>query len=212
MNRIVPGILEKDWEAVEKKLESLKGIAKKVQIDFIDQTFENRTFLDPQSFKKYSDEFFLQAHLMVEDPISHLENLSDSGFKSFVGQIEEMKSQAEFIALGQTLGEVGLAIDLETELSEIKINIVDLDILLLMAVKAGRSGQEFDDRIIEKIRNAKNLIGSSGAKIEIDGGISDSTIRKGVEAGADFFVASSYLFQSEDIREQIEKLNLLIRD
>lgn len=212
MNRIIPGILEKDWEAIEKKLQDLKGVAKKVQIDFIDQAFENKTFLDPLPFKKYSDHFFLQAHLMVDDPTSYLEKLASSGFKGFIGQIEKMKSQDEFVALGQSLGEVGLALDLETDLSEVEINLADLDILLLMSVKAGRSGQEFDDQVLEKIRKAKDLIDPLETKIEIDGGINDLTAKKAAEAGADLFVASSFLFQSEDIREQIEKLTLLVRD
>src|SRR3989344_9689598 len=139
---IIPAILEKDWKEIEKKLEICREFANSVHIDFIDGKFaDNMSFLDPQPFKKYSEYFTLEAHLMVEDPVKYLDNLSNAGFKKFTAHVEKMSNQVEFVAKGEQLGSVGLALDLNTPVSEIKVPLDDLDQILLMSVSAGASGQ-----------------------------------------------------------------------
>ena len=70
---IVPGILEKTWEDVEAKIKLLSPFAKSLHIDVIDGKFVNNlTFLDPAPFAKYKDQFLLEVHLMVEEPVNYL--------------------------------------------------------------------------------------------------------------------------------------------
>jgi ribulose-phosphate 3-epimerase len=200
---IIPALLETDPGEIEKKLSLLAPLAKKIHIDFIDQSFSSNTTLpDPSLFKKYEESSVLQAHLMVDEPIKYLERLYESGFKSFVGQIEHMSDQVEFVAKGQELGEVGLGLDLATDLSELKISKEDLDLVLLMCVKAGQSGQQFEDSSIAKI---KSLRSESLVNIQVDGGINDQTIKLASEAGANMFTVNSFLF-SGNAKDNLEKL------
>ena len=70
MYEIVPGILEKTWEDVEAKIKLLSPFAKTLHIDIADGiATNNTTFLDPEAFAKYKDQFFLEVHMMVEEPI-----------------------------------------------------------------------------------------------------------------------------------------------
>ncbi len=190
---IIPAILETSWEEIEKKLLICKEFAKEIHIDFIDGKFSpNLSFLETEPFKKYSEQFLLEAHLMVEEPISYLDKLSGSGFKRFIGHIEKMSDQVEFVSKAQELGWVGLALDLSTDLSEIKVSLEDLDRILLMSVKAGESGQVFDQSALEKIKElrAKSLI-----DIEVDGGIDLNTLKLASQAGANSFCVNSFLFK-----------------
>lgn len=190
---IVPAILEKDWEKIEKKLEICREFANTVHIDFIDGDFApNKSFLDFAPFKKYSDYFRLEAHLMVNEPVNYLDKLSEAGFRIFVGHVEKMNDQVEFVARGEELGTVGLAFDLETPLTKINVDLEDLDQILLMSVKAGESGQEFDSTVIQKIKDLRTKF---YGKIEIDGGINDKTLELAKNAGADTFCATSFLFR-----------------
>lgn len=200
---IIPTILEKSWEEIEKKFEIYKGFTKSVHIDFLDGKFEeNTTFLDPEPFSKYSNYFDLEAHLMVEEPIKYIENLSKAGFKTFLGHIEKMSDQVEFVSRGQELGGVGLALDIETPITDIKVSYEDLDRILLMGIHAGASGRPFDEKVFEKIGVLKN---SNFTNIEIDGGVSEVTLPKLKGKGANMFCVNSFLFK-DDPRKQFELL------
>src|SRR4029078_11680397 len=112
---IIPAILEKDFEEIKKKLEICREFANTVHVDFIDGDFApNKSCLDFASFKQYSDYFKLEAHLMVNEPVNYLDKLSEAGFRIFMGHVEKMGDQIEFVTRGQELGAVGLAFDLDT--------------------------------------------------------------------------------------------------
>ncbi len=207
MREVIPGILEKNFSDVEKKIDSVKSFATVIHIDFIDNKFaSNLTVLDPAFFRKYSGEFFLEAHLMVDEPINYLDGLSRAGFKRFLGHIEKMSSISDFVAKAQTLGETGLALDLETELKELDIRFEDLDVVLLMGVKAGLSGQQFSQKTLEKIKAVRQ---KTAIPIEVDGGINDKTIIDCKKAGADRFISTSFIFNGEP-RSQYDKLLSLV--
>ncbi len=206
MFEILPGILEKDWNEIEKKLEIVRPFAKSIHVDLIDGKFApNTTFLDPAPFKKYANDFFFELHMMVENPIEYLRPWADAGFSRFMGHIEKMPDQSEFISQGQMLGEVGLAIDLKTSIDDIKVPFEDLDSILLMSVNAGFSGQKFDARVVEKIRG---IADKTFIPVEVDGGINDSNIFDIKEAGAVSCVATSFIFGGNP-QEQYEKLKTL---
>lgn len=206
---IIPAILEKNWDEIEKKLEICKFLSRDVHIDFIDGKFtDNISFVDPEPFIKYSSIFDFEAHLMVEEPVQYLDRLAKNGFKKFIGHIEKMSDQVEFVVKGQERGFVGLGIDLETDIKELKVNLEDLDQILLMAVKAGRSGQEFDSKIFEKI---KSLRSRYLGVVEIDGGINDKTLVECRNAGANQFCVTSFLFK-ENPKYQFELLKNLLKD
>ena len=191
MYEVIPGILEKTWEEVEKKIQLLSPFAKSLHIDIIDGKFApNLTFLDPKPFTKYKDQFFLEAHLMVDEPINYLKPFADAGFKRFLGHVEKMSSQEEFVAQGQLLGEVGLAVDGPTPLDAIRVPYNDLDCIVFMTITAGFSGQSF---MSEKLEKVKILKSKTSIPIEVDGGVKDTTIALAKNAGATRFVATSFI-------------------
>jgi ribulose-phosphate 3-epimerase len=204
MFEIIPGILEKDWSAIEQKLEQVKPFAKSVHVDFIDGKFApNTTFLDPKPFAKYAKDFVLELHMMVEDPLQYIKPWADAGFQRFVAHIEKMPDQAAFVADAQLWGEVGLALDKDTSRDELKVSLEDLDSLLFMTVKAGFSGQQFEESALAKI---KQLGEEVLIPIETDGGINEETIEIAYAAGARRFVATSFLFAMDTPEKQYELL------
>ncbi len=208
---IIPGILEKDWSEIEKKIELVRPFANTIHIDIIDGKFApNTTFLDPAPFKKYTSPsagsgLFFELHMMVEDPISYLDKWAEAGFGRFLGHIEKMTDQVEFVAKAQLLGEVGLAIDMKTQIEEIKVPFEDLDSMLLMSVNAGFSGQKFNPAVIEKI---KEVTDKTFIPIEVDGGINDSNIFDIKQAGVLSCVSTGFIFGGNP-QDQYKKLQSL---
>ena len=208
-HQIIPGILEKDWSEIEKKIEIIKIFSKKIHIDIIDGKFaQNLTFLDPTPFSKFNDIYF-EAHLMVEEPINYLDSFAKAGFKKFIGHVEKMASQEEFVAKGELFGEVSLGLDLPSSLDLITASFEDLDSILLMDVKAGFSSQTFNQSLLEKI---KTLRAKTFIPIEVDGGINDQTIVSAKDAGANIFVATSFISSAENPSDQYKKLQKLLQN
>lgn len=211
MFEIIPGILEKDWETIERKIELVRPFAKSIHVDLLDGKFApNTTFLDPKPFTKYANDFILELHIMANDPLQYLKPWADAGFKRFIGHIERMPDQAEFVAEGQLLGEVGLVIDGETQLDQLKVPYEDLDCLLIMTIKAGFSGQAFTPQYLEKVKTIR--LKSSTIPIEVDGGINEATIVKARDAGATRFAATSAIYKGTNSPLiQFQTLNSLIK-
>ena len=205
---IIPGILEKDWNTIEEKIAIVRQFSNSVHIDFIDGKFSpNITFLDLKPFSKYTKDLFMEAHLMVDNPLQYLEPLANAGFRRFLGHVEKMSNLEEFVARGELLGEVGLAIDGKTSLETINISYEDLDVILLMGIDAGFSGRQFQPQILDKIKTIRE---KTFIPIEVDGGVNDKTIPEIKKAGADRFVVTSFIFEEGDPIKNYETLVSLI--
>lgn len=204
--QIVPGILESDWDSIEQKLSQIKIFTNAAHIDIIDGKFvNNRTFLDPEPFKKYSDELFLELHMMVIDPIELVEPWARAGFRRFLGHVEHMTSQKEFVEEAKKYGEAGLALDGPTHINAIKIPFEQLDaILIYTSNRVGFSGPPFMDDRLDKVRHLRRL---TSIPIEVDGGITEKTILRARDAGAARFVSTNFLWNSENPTEQFKNLS-----
>lgn len=206
--QIIPGILENNWQQIEEKIEKIKTFSNTIHIDLIDGKFSpNTTFLDPNPFTKYSAELFLEVHLMTENPLLYLDSFSKAGFKRFIGHVEKMPDISEFVAKGQLLGEVGIAIDLNTNIESISVPFDDLDFILVMGVKAGASGQTFNAEVFKKI---KTLREKTNIPIEVDGGVNSENIVDLKNAGVNRFVTTSFLFNSQSPKNAYQSLLALI--
>ena len=206
---IIPGILEKDFASIEKKLEIIKPFATSVHIDLLDGIFApNKTFMDPAPFAKYTKDFIFEVHMMVDNPVDYLQSFADAGFRRFIGQIEKMKDIPEFVAKGQMLGEVGLALDSTTSFSAMP-SLEDVDFAFVMTVKAGFSNQSFLPEMLEKVKQLREK--DPLLPIEVDGGISETNIVLAKQAGATRFVSTGYIFnQGENPSAQYQNLCSLI--
>jgi len=207
VHEVIPAILEKEWAAIEQKLELVKGTAKTIHVDIIDGKFANNTtFLDPKPFETYKNDFKLEAHFMVEDPLSYIKSFSDAGFTRFIGHVEKMPDQISFVADAQLVGEVGLALDGKTGIDAITVPYDDLDLILLMMIDAGFSGQQFNEMHLQKIINLRQ---KTDIPIEVDGGITDQTLLKAKEAGALYFACNSFIFKNPDPKNTLASLQTL---
>jgi len=202
---IIPGILEQEWDQIETKLEQIKAFTNVAHIDIIDGKFvNNKTFLDPKPFKKYSGLLFLELHMMVIDPVELVEQWAAAGFRRFLGHVEHMSSQKEFVEEAKKYGEAGLSLDGPTHIAQIKIPFEQLDsILVYTSNRVGFSGPPLMDDRLDKVRHLRKL---TNIQIEVDGGINDRTLLRAKEAGVTRFVSTSFIWQSQNPSEQYKKL------
>jgi len=163
------------------------------------------------------------VHLMVEKPEEWVSRCAMGGVDRVFGQVEKMEDVAAFVGDVQAEGmAVGLAYDIDTPLDGLKEVINNLDAVLLLAVKAGKQGQEFDEKVLEKIKKVRKL--SKKVTLVIDGGLNEEKIKKCLAAAwaeemeeetwernivlMDFVVGSE-LWKAEDVRKRLEELQRL---
>jgi ribulose-phosphate 3-epimerase len=215
-----PGTENKTFSEIEKKLRAVQPFVRTIHIDVCDGKFApNTTFSDPEPFKLFTSKLpgdeagwetgekglFFEIHLMVEDPIKEIKKWADAGFRRFIGQVEKMPSQEEFVAEAQLYGEVGLAVDGPTPLDAVKVSYEDLDVVLFYtADKAGFSGAKFQEDRLEKVKALRKF--EEYLPIEVDGGINDETIAIAAEAGVTRFVSTGFLFSLETPEKQFKLL------
>lgn len=207
MTQIIPSILTNDPLEFKNMLSACEGIVDRVHIDIIDGIFADNKTIEPSILERTETNLNLDFHLMVQSPQDWVEKCIRAGADRIIAQIETMKSQLEYFGKVQIAGaKVGLALDLETSLSRIDESILpDLDVVLVMSVKAGFGGQDFDSRSLDTIKQVVDFKRKHKAHFAIcvDGGETSDTIDDVVRAGAEEVAIGRRLFEG-DMRSNLQ--------
>ena len=207
MNKIVPTILAKDISRFEEDLGKVEVFAGRVQMDIIDGKFAPVETVMPEVLLTIETVAEIEAHLMVAEPEEWVERCVAAGVTAVYGQVEKMTDKMNFIAKAEEAGmKTGLAFDLDTSLTGLDEWVSLVDSILLLSVKAGAQGQEFNDAVLEKIKKVREL--SPSVMIMIDGGLNEETIKKCLEAGGEKmeFAVGSELLSADDPETVYRKL------
>lgn len=206
---VIPAILTSDPRELEEKIRSLEGVANRVQIDIIDGVFAENKTVALEALDGIETSALLDIHLMTKDPVTWVEKAVRALADRIIGQIEMMVSQEEFVGkVTETGTHVGLAIDIDTPVSSLDPVILNnLDVVLVMSVKAGFGGQKFSPAVLEKIKELDEIRARDNTQFRIcvDGGIDAGNIKEVIKAGADEVAVGKSLFEGS-MQENIEKL------
>ena len=149
------------------------------------------------SIRKNSKLVF-DVHLMIEDPIRHLEDFKTAGADIITVHAEACKHLHGTVAKIKELGlKAGVSLNPATPISELEYILNDIDMILLMTVNPGYGGQAFIPSTLQKIRDLKDMLVRAGVDIdiEVDGGINHDNILEVLEAGANVIVAGTSVFK-----------------
>ncbi len=205
MIEIVPAILEKTFEELEQKVKQVEPFVNRVQIDVMDGEFVPNKTVQPEDLKDFKTDLMKEAHLMVNDNEKYVEAFLDLSFDMIIVHYESCKDIPGIIKKVKDRGKkIAIAINPPTPLSAIKDYLDDLDMVLIMTVNPGFSGQGFDPSVLPKIRELRSM--RRDLDIEVDGGIKVGTVRLAAEAGANIFTSCSGIFKFEDKKEAVESL------
>lgn len=189
---------------------------KRFHIDIMDGHFVPNLSFGPQvvsDFKKTFPKLEAEVHLMSNKPeimvpafvkaeadlmLLHYEAMDTAELNKWIDYLKQHQVR------------VGLVLNPDTPLTVLPPFIPKIDQLLIMTVYPGFGGQKFIAESCEKIRQAKVMLASK-IPVEVDGGINRQTAKLAQEAGAEIFVAGSYLFCQESVVAQINELNRVLK-
>ena len=207
---INPSILSADFVNLEAELARI-GNADAVHVDVMDNHFvPNLTIGLPvvERLQKVSP-VPLDVHLMISDVDRWAPSYADAGVDSVTFHVEASNAPIKLARELRARGaKAGMALRPATSVEPYLHMLSELDMLLIMTVEPGFGGQSFLDVVLPKIRRAREAIKGSGVDvaIQVDGGITEETITRAAEAGANVFVAGSAVYGKSSPADAIAAL------
>jgi len=151
----------------------------------------------------------LDCHLMISDPDRWARDYATAGARNVTIHAEAASAPVRTLRAIKSAGaRAGLAVNPGTAVEPYADLLPEIDMLLVMTVEPGFGGQPFLDLVLPKLRRARQLIARHGGEVwlQVDGGVSEETIERCAEAGADVFVAGTAVFGSQDPGAAVERL------
>lgn len=212
--RISPSILSADFGHLVDECENVAPNADWLHVDIMDNHFvPNLTFGLPvvnALIGKVSTP--IDCHLMISDADRWAPGYAEAGAKSVTFHVEAANNPKQVASDIRKAGaRAGMAIKPGTKLEEYEDLFSHLDMILIMTVEPGFGGQSFMADQLPKVKRAREVIKNLDLDIwlQVDGGVSASTIEACAEAGADTFVAGSAVYNTADPKAAIDNLRNL---
>ena len=182
-----------------------------IHIDIMDGVFvPNISFGFPVlKYIKKAAEKPLDVHLMIVEPQKFINEVKAMGAEIMTVHYEACLHLDRVIHQIKDMGmKAGVSLNPSTPVSLLKNIIGDIDVVLLMSVNPGFGAQKFIPYTLDKVRELRALIDSTGSKaiIEIDGGVNANTGKLLAEAGCDMLVAGNYVFSAANPAEAVRTL------
>ena len=164
-----------------------------------------------RGLRKHLPDTFLDVHLMVEKPGDYVDAFAKAGANSFTFHVEVTTAMIEGgVESNQLIDRIrkagmvaGMAINPPTSAAVMDPFVALVDLVLVMSVNPGRSGQSFITDVLDKTRRYKSMMPTT-ARLEMDGGVNTETVGECVAAGADMLVTASALFGAKDRQAVID--------
>lgn len=156
---------------------------------------------------KEKSSLLFDTHLMIANPEKYVDKYIKNGADIITVHYETFSNEDKLIKVLKRIKKnkkmAGLAIDIDTKVEAIDRFLKLIDMVVILCVKVGKGGQEFNKSALDKIKHVRML--NPDILIEVDGGINPTTAAQCVKAGADILVSGNYIFNN-DIYEAIKEL------
>lgn len=203
-----------EYQKICEYAKEIQPIADFLHCDIMDGKFVKRKTYDAQLVYNINQNsvIMLDVHLMCDEPLKQIDDYLKAGANIITIHYEAFKNKNDLmlalhkIKQGKALA--GLSIKPETSVSDVKVFVHDFDIILVMSVEPGASGQKFLPESLDKVKELNKLRDENNYqyKIEVDGGVNLTNSKDLIMAGVDILVSGSFVFKSHNKSQTINEL------
>ncbi|MEM0493523.1 MAG: ribulose-phosphate 3-epimerase [Candidatus Thermoplasmatota archaeon] len=212
---VSPSILSADFARLGEEIKAVEDAgADWIHIDVMDGHFVPNITIGPVVVSKIRGltDLLFDVHLMIEKPDRFIDAFIDAGADLLTIHSETCEDILKVIeGIKSRSCKAGVSINPDTPVESIRDVIDHVDLILVMSVHPGFSGQRFIPSSIDKIKKTRGLIDESSNKdvyLQVDGGVTDENAKSIVENGANVLVAGNYIFKSKDYKKAIRNLKI----
>ena len=204
MNYVLsPSILAADFKVLGQEMKKTEeNGAAYIHFDVMDGMFVPSISFGMPVLASIHDatEQFMDAHLMVQEPIRYVEAFQKAGADYVTVHLEACEDVKTTLDKIHACGmKAGLAVNPETDVKELVPYLEDVEMILIMSVHPGFGGQKFIPESLDKIREVRAMLNEKNLEtdIQVDGGIYVENVREVFDAGANVIVAGSAVFRGD---------------
>ncbi|MBC1290410.1 ribulose-phosphate 3-epimerase [Listeria booriae] len=218
MGKIAPSILSADFANLAADIKEVESYgADYIHVDVMDGHFVPNITFGPSVVKAIRPvtKLPLDVHLMIENPDRYIPDFAKAGADYISVHVEACPHLHRTLQLIRSFDvKAGVVLNPATPIEMIKHVLEEVDLILFMTVNPGFGGQSFIKEVLPKIEATKALIDEKNLNIEIevDGGVDDKTAPLCVVAGANVFVAGSYIYGNKNREKAMDKLREVVGD
>jgi ribulose-phosphate 3-epimerase len=203
--QIAPSILSADFGRLNEEIRSIEKNADLIHVDIMDGHFVPNLTIGPPVVAYMKTKKPIECHLMIEKPERYVEDFVKAGANIILIHQETCPHLHRSIQQIKHLGALaGVALNPATSLMTIEDILDDVDKVLLMTVNPGFGGQKFIESVLSKIMELRAIM--PRLDIEVDGGVTNETAPRIIEAGANVLVSGTYIFGAKDRSKAIASL------
>lgn len=194
-------MLSADFRCLEAEIHRLHETGcEYIHFDSMDGHFTDQVTYGPMvpaALRPLSDRVF-DCHLMFTDPEKHFEYFARAGADVIHFQYEVTKRHSEYCRRIHDLGcRASIVLNPDTPIENVTALLPECDVVMIMGVFPGYSGQEFIPETVGRIAHLRELIDAGGHEtmIQVDGGVNEATAAEVIRAGAEILVSGSFVFK-----------------
>lgn len=196
---IAPSILSADFARLGAEISAIENAGCDwIHVDVMDGHFVPNITFGPQvvSAIRPLTELPIDVHLMIAPADPYIEAFAKAGSDVITVHVEAGAHLDRSLQTIKALGKkAGVTMNPATPVETIAHVLDRIDLILIMSVNPGFGGQSFIPQALEKVRQARDMVGTRNIHIEVDGGVTPDNAQALTEAGADVLVAGSAVFK-----------------
>ena len=202
------------YQAIIDYAKEMQTVADFLHCDVMDGDFVSKFTYDENLIKNInaSSLIMLDVHLMMREPEDKIEKYIEAGANFVTVHYEAFKDKNELVKAVKLIKNkgalAGISLKPATPFKEIKPYVYDIDLILVMSVEPGASGQKFIPEMLDKIKEIDKFREENSLhfKISVDGGVNASNAKQLAEAGVDILVSGNFVYKATDRKAAIKEL------